>query len=289
MSVNLRNRLDMRGTAPMDAAEENRCATEYVKSRDPLLAERLVKANLRLWVVKIARQHCHAPTDIRDLVQEGNVGLVHALEKFDPTRGIKLSTYASWWIRAYIFKYTMDNWRLVKTGTTQAQRRLFFGLQKARKKFEARVKAAIDAKEIAKTLDVKESEKSSRCWTGPFAAGETSLESPLRSHADAPRTLGDALSDSPTSQPDVQVERAELAQRVRTNLKTFGEHLHGRDREIFRQRLMNDEPVTLKTLAIGFGVTRERTRQLECHLKNRIRVHLEQELGDSVGPMQIAA
>ena len=285
MSVNLRNRLDMRGTAPMDAAEENRCTTEYVKSRDPLLAERLVKANLRL-VVKIARQHCHAPTDIRDLVQEGNLGLVHALEKFDPSRGVKLSSYASWWIRAYIFKYTMENWRLVKTGTTQAQRRLFFGLQKAKRKFEARG-VEIDAKEIAKTLDVKESEVVT--MLDRFAARETSLETPLTSHADAPRTWGDTLSDSPTSQPDVQVERAELAHRVRTNLKAFGEHLRGRDREIFQQRLMKDEPVTLKILAVGFGVTRERTRQLESHLKNRIRVHLEQELGDAVGPMQIAA
>jgi RNA polymerase sigma-32 factor len=285
MSVNLRNRLDMRGSAPIDAAEENRCATEYVKGRDPLLAERLVKANLRL-VVKIARQHCHSPTDIRDLIQEGNLGLVQAVEKFDPSRGVKLSSYASWWIRAYIFKYTIENWRLVKTGTTQAQRRLFYGLQKARKKFEARG-VEINTKEIAKTLDVKESEVVA--MLDRFAAGETSLETPLRSHGDSPRTLGDALSDSPTSQPDVQVERAELAQRVRTNLKAFGEHLRGRDREIFQRRLMKEEPVTLQSLAVGFGVTRERTRQLESHLKNRIRVHLEQELGDAVGPMQIAA
>lgn len=275
----------MRGSAPIDAAEEHRCASEYVKSRDPRLAERLVKANLRL-VVKIARQHCHAATDIRDLIQEGNLGLVQAVEKFDPSRGVKLSSYASWWIRAYIFKYTIENWRLVKTGTTQAQRRLFFGLQKARKKFEARG-VEIDAKEIAKTLDVKESEVVA--MLDRFATGETSLETPLGSHADTPRTLGDTLRDSPTSRPDVQVERAELAQRVRTNLKAFGQHLRGRDREIFQRRLMKEEPVTLQSLAVGFGVTRERTRQLESHLKNRIRVHLEQELGDSVGPMQIAA
>lgn len=285
MSVNLRNRLDMRGSAPIDAAEENQCASEYVKGRDPRLAERLVKANLRL-VVKIARRHCHSQTDIRDLIQEGNLGLVHAVEKFDPSRGVKLGSYASWWIRAYILKYTMENWRLVKTGTTQAQRRLFFGLQKARKKFEARG-VEIDTKEIAQTLDIKEKEVVA--MLDRFAAGESSLDTPLRSGVDAPRTLGDALSDSPTSQPDVQVERAELAQRVRTNLQAFGEHLRGRDREIFQQRLMKEDPVTLQSLAVGFGVTRERTRQLESHLKSRIRLHLEQELGDAVGPMQIAA
>lgn len=285
MSVKLRDRLDMRGSAPIDAAEESRCASEYVKGRDPRLAERLVKANLRL-VVKIARRHCHAQTDIRDLIQEGNLGLVHAVEKFDPSRGVKLSSYASWWIRAYILKYTMENWRLVKTGTTQAQRRLFFGLQKARRKFEARG-AEIDTKEIAKALDVKEKEVVAMLHR--FAAGESSLDTPLRSSADSPSTLGDALSDSPTSQPDVQVERAELVQRLRTNLQAFGEHLRGRDREIFQRRLMKEEPVTLQSLAVGFGVTRERTRQLESHLKNRIRLHLEQELGDAVGPMQIAA
>ncbi len=285
MSVKLRNRLDMRGSAPIDAAEENRCASEYVKGRDPRLAERLVKANLRL-VVKIARRHCHSQTDIRDLIQEGNLGLVHAVEKFDPSRGVKLSSYASWWIRAYILKYTIENWRLVKTGTTQAQRRLFFGLQKARKKFEARG-AEIDTKEIAKSLDVKEKEVVA--MLDRFAAGESSLDTPLRSSADAPKTLGDALSDSPTSQPDVQVERAELVQRVRTNLQAFGEHLRGREREIFQRRLMKEDPVTLQSLAVCFGVTRERTRQLESHLKNRIRLHLEQELGDAVGPMQIAA
>jgi len=285
MSVNLRNRLDMRGSAPIDATEEHRCASEYVKGRNPLFAARLVTANLRL-VVKIARGHCNAQSDIRDLIQEGNLGLVHAVERFDPSRGVKLSSYAAWWIRAFIFKYTIENWRLVKTGTTQAQRRLFFGLQKERKKFEARG-VPVDAKQIAKNLDVKEKEVIA--MLDRFAAGETSLDTPLRSRQDDQRTLGDSLSDSPTSQPDVQVERAELAERVRTNLKTFGDLLHGRDREIFQRRLMKEDPVTLQTLAIRFGVTRERTRQLESRLKNRIRVHLEQELGDAVGPMRIAA
>jgi RNA polymerase sigma-32 factor len=285
MSVYSRNRLDMRGTAPIGAAEENRCATEYVKGRDPLLAERLVKANLRL-VVKIARGYCHAQADIRDLIQEGNLGLLHAVERFDPSRGVKLGSYASWWIRAYILKYTMESWALVKTGTTQAQRRLFFGLQKQRKKFEARG-VDVDTKEIAATLQVKEGEVIA--MLDRFAAGEASLDAPLKRSEDSPRTLGDSLSDSSALQPDVQVERAELAQRVRTNLKAFGEHLHGRDRDIFQRRLMKEDPVTLETLAVCFGVTRERARQLESRLKNRIRVHLEQELGDAVGPTQIAA
>ncbi len=285
MSVNLRDRLDMRGSAPIDAAEENRCATAYVKGRDPLLAARLIKANLRL-VVKIARSHCHAQSDVRDLIQEGNLGLVHAVERFDPSRGVKLGSYASWWIRAYILKYTIENWRLVKTGTTQAQRRLFFGLQKERRKFDARG-VEVDAREIAKTLDVKENEVIA--MLDRFAAGEKSLDTPIKAGADDPRTLGDSLRDSSASQPDEQVERAELAQRVRTNLKAFGQHLHGRDREIFQRRLMKEDPVTLQTLAVRFGVTRERTRQLESSLKSRIRVHLEQDLGDAVGPMRIAA
>ena len=270
----------------MDRLQEHRCASEYVKGRDPLLAASLVKANLRL-VVKIARGYCRPQSDIRDLIQEGNLGLIHAVERFDPDRGVKLSSYAAWWIRAYILKYTIDNWRLVKTGTTRAQRRLFFALQKERSKLDGRGVEA-DPREIAATLSVKEQDVTAMLER--IAAGETSLDAPRRfGEWDAGKNLGDALSASSTLQPDVQVEHAELTQKVRLNLKAFGERLHGRDREIFRRRLLNEDPVTLETLAIRFGVTRERTRQLEARLKSRIRTHLEQELGDSLESTRISA
>lgn len=285
MSVILRSRLDLRGSAPMDRVQEHRCASEYVKGRDPHLAERLIKANLRL-VVKIARGYCRAQCDIRDLIQEGNLGLIHAVERFDPNRGIRLGSYAAWWIRAYILKYTIENWRLVKTGTTQAQRRLFFGLQKEWNKFESRGVEA-DPREIAATLKVKEQDVTAMLER--FAAGETSFDAPRRSRELDADSLGDTLSAPSALQPDVQVEHAELANKVQRNLRAFGERLNGRDREIFQRRLLKEEPVTLETLAIRFGVTRERTRQLEAHLKSRIRTHLERELGDSLEPARISA
>jgi RNA polymerase sigma-32 factor len=269
----------------MDRDQEYRCATEYVKTRDPLLAERLVVANLRL-VVKIAKGYRRAHCDMRDLVQEGNLGLLHAVERFDPDRGVKLCSYAAWWIRAYILKYTIENWRLVKTGTTQAQRRLFFRLQKERSKFEGRGVAA-DTKEIAATLRVKEEEVTAMMER--FNGSEASLDSPPRSRERDARTLGDSLSAASSWQPDVRLEKAEFDEKLRLNLKKFSEGLHGRDREIFRRRLLNEEPVTLVTLAARFGVTRERARQLEFRLKTRIREYLENDLGDAIQPERLAA
>jgi len=269
----------------MNRAEEHRCASEYVKGRDPLLAQRLVKANLRL-VVKIARDYRRAQGDIRDLIQEGNLGLIQAVLRFDPNRGVKLSSYAAWWIRAYILKYTVENWRLVKTGTTRAQRRLFFGLQRERNKFEGRGVEA-DPKALAATLEVTEQDVTA--MLGRFAAGEASLDAPRRFREWETGSLGDSLSASSTQQPDVQVEDADLAHKVQSHLRAFGERLLGRDREIFQRRLMMEDPATLATLALRFGVTRERTRQLEARLKARLRTHLERELGDWLGPSRGSA
>ena len=226
MYANPGNRFDLQKCIPMERDEEHRCASEYVKSRDPLLAERLITANLRL-VVKIAKGYRRAHCDMRDLIQEGNLGLIHAVERFDPERGVKLSSYAAWWIRAYILKYTIENWRLVKTGTTQAQRRLFFRLQRERSKFEGRG-VAPNTKEIAATLRVREDEV--HAMMERFGGSETSFDSPSKSQEHDARTLGDSLRASSTLQPDVRVEKAEFDQRVRDNLKTFGDSLEGRER-----------------------------------------------------------
>ena len=115
--------------------EEHELAAEFVKTQDPEIARRLVTANLRL-VVKIAHEYRRAYRNLLDLVQEGNVGLMQAVKKYDPFRGVKLSSYAAWWIRAYILKFILNNWRLVKIGTTQAQRKLFFNLRKEKEKLE---------------------------------------------------------------------------------------------------------------------------------------------------------
>src|SRR3954466_5046174 len=134
--------------------EEHRLAAEFAKTHDPEIAYKLVTANLRL-VVKIAHDYRRAAFNLLDLIQEGNVGLMQGVRKFDPERGVKLSSYAAWWIRAYIIRYLMDNWRLVKLGTTQAQRKIFFNLRKEKDKL-ARQGFDPEPKLLAKAMNVPE-------------------------------------------------------------------------------------------------------------------------------------
>ena len=280
MRLAQRDYFDLRQCVPMERDEELRCAKEYCKTKEPSLAEQLIRANMRL-VVKIAKGYHRGSTDLRDLVQEGNLGLLHAVAKFDPDRGVKLCSYASWWIRAYILKYTVETWRLVKAGTTQAQRKLFFRLRKEQRKFDSRgVEASV--KELAATLRVKEEEVASMLER--FAGQETSLDAPVKSRDVEGRAVADWLGAPRALQPDAQVEREELLQGLQQALVIFASTLHGRELAIFRRRLLTDEPDTLASLATTFGVTRERTRQLEHRLKGRIRDHLRQELGDAVEP-----
>ena len=276
MQVNAGNHFDLRRCEPMSREEEHRCALEYVKTKDPVLGERLVVANMRM-VVAQAHHHCRADSDMRDMVQEGNRGLLRALETYDPTRGLKFCTYAVWSIRAYMLKFTMDNWRLVKVGTTQAQRKLFFCLRKERDRLE-QTGAEADTRALASRLRVKESEITAMLER--FAGGEMSLDAPAKSQEAGAPTFGDVLSDVSALGPDQRVEEAEFTQVLHTKLEAFGVTLRGREAQIFRCRLLSDEPMKLARLAAKFGVSRERARQLEQRLKERIRAYLQEELGD---------
>jgi RNA polymerase sigma-32 factor len=278
MLVSSNNHFDLRRCVPMSREEEHRCALRYVETRDPVLAERLVVANMRL-VVSLARHLGRANSDLRDMVQEGNRGLLRAVRTYDPNRGMRFCTYAVWWIRAYMLTFVMGNWRLVKVGTTQAQRKLFFGLRKERDRLEQEDGGATPRR-LASRLRVKESEIVSMLER--FAGGETSLDLPVRSQEPGTMTVGDSLSDASAPGPDRRVEEAEFNQILRSKLEAFGSTLRGRDAEIFRQRLLSEEPSTLSELAEKFGVTRERTRQIEQRLKDRIRRYLKEELGDGV-------
>jgi RNA polymerase sigma-32 factor len=262
----------------MTREEEHTVAVRFCKQHEPALAARLITANLRL-VVKIAQEYRRAHRNILDLIQEGNIGLIHAVQKYDPYRGVKLSSYASWWIRAYILKFILANWRLVKVGTTQAQRKLFFNLRKEREKLEKQG-YEVEAKHLAAALDVSEQEVVE--MERRLNASETSLDAPMRSDEQGDRTQGDFVRAAPTLRPDVQVEAGEFGAILKDKLHAFGETLRDRDLEIFRDRLLNDEPATLVQIAERFGVTRERVRQIEERLKRRLRQYLEGELGDAV-------
>src|SRR5579871_502549 len=262
----------------MTREEEHEVAVEFAKTAQQRLAARLITANLRL-VVKIAQEYRRAHRNILDLIQEGNIGLIHAVQKYDPYRGVKLSSYASWWIRAYILKFILANWRLVKVGTTQAQRKLFFNLRKEREKLEKQG-FEVEAKHLAAALDVTEQEVIE--MERRLNASETSLDAPMRSDEQGDRTQGDFVRAAPSSRPDLQVEAGEFGAILRDKLHAFGATLRDRDLEIFRDRLLNDEPATLVQIAERFGVTRERVRQIEERLKKRLRQYLMSELGDGV-------
>jgi RNA polymerase sigma-32 factor len=262
----------------MTREEEHAVAVKFCKEHQPALASRLITANLRL-VVKIAQEYRRAHRNILDLIQEGNIGLIHAVQKYDPYRGVKLSSYASWWIRAYILKFILANWRLVKVGTTQAQRKLFFNLRKEREKLEKQG-YEVEAKHLAAALDVSEQEVVE--MERRLNASETSLDAPMRSDEQGDRTQGDFVRAAPALRPDIQVETGEFGAILKEKLHAFGETLRDRDLEIFRDRLLNDEPATLVQIAERFGVTRERVRQIEERLKRRLRQYLEGELGDAV-------
>jgi len=257
--------------------EEHDLAVKLYEHGDTDAARRLVEANLRL-VVKIAYEYRRAHRNLLDLIQEGNIGLIQAVGKFDPYRGVKLSSYAAFWIRAYILKFILNNWRLVKIGTTQAQRKLFFNLRKERERLE-QLGFQPTAALLAEKLDV--SEKDVVEMEKRMAAPEASLDAPVTSDEDGGRTRMDFLPSN-GDRPDVQVEEGEFSQLLRDKLEKFAEELEGREQTIFRERWLTDSPLTLQEIGDRYGVSRERARQLEKRLLGRLRKYLEVELGTAV-------
>lgn len=257
--------------------EEYELAQRWFDDGDQDAARKLVTSNLRL-VVKIANEYRRGYQNLLDLVQEGNVGLMKAVQKFDPYRQVKLSTYAGWWIRAYVLKHILNNWRMVKIGTTQNQRKLFFNLRKQR---DALIRAGIDpsAENIAKSLDVSPEEVVE--MEKRMASPDASLDAPLSSEDDSGRTRLDALEDD-AGDPEHEVGSDQFKHLLQDKLREFGATLEGRELEIFRDRLVSDEPVTLQDLGDRWGVSRERARQLEKRMVLRLRAFLQDELGDAV-------
>ncbi len=258
--------------------EEKDLAVRLVEQGDSTAARRLIEANLRL-VVKIAYEYRRAHKNLLDLVQEGNIGLIQAVSKFDPYRGVKLSSYAAFWIRAYILKFILNNWRLVKIGTTQAQRKLFFNLRKEREKLE-QLGFQPTAALLAEKLDVPEKEVVE--MERRLAAPEASLDAPLGGgDDDGMRTRLDYLP-SEESRPDRAVAHSEFSQLVRGKLEQFAATLEGREQTIFRERWLTDEPLTLQEIGDRYKVSRERARQLEKRMLDRLKKYLEAELGTAV-------
>jgi RNA polymerase sigma-32 factor len=253
--------------------EEHDFAVRFQRDHDVAAAYRLVTGNLRL-VVMIAREYQRSFRALLDLIQEGNIGLMEAVKNFDPYRGVRFPSYAVWWIRAYIIRYVMNNWRLVKLGTTQAQRKLFFNLQKEKDKLEAEGFTA-GPKLLAQRLDVKEKEVIE--MEQRLGGGDLSVDMPL--HDGEEGTLLDVLKSNVATAED-QVADAEYRQRLGEKIREFGATLRDKDRLIFDQRLLAEEPLTLQEIGDKYGISRERVRQIESRVKRRLKEFLATQFED---------
>jgi RNA polymerase sigma-32 factor len=263
--------------------EEVALAQQYRETHDPALARRLVESHLRL-VVKIARQCCSRQSLLPDLIQEGCLGLIRAVEKYDPDRGIRLSSYAAWWIRAYIYQYIMANSRMIKVATTFTQRKLFFNLNRECNRLE-RAGKEVEPKEIAARLGVSEKaviEMSTRLNGREVQFDTTVAVDP----PSADECLGGVCVPL---RPDEEVENRELQGAIRKKLEELVGTLESRERLIFEERLLAEKPITLRELGQRFGISRERARQLEERLKKRLRPVLQTMLGESDDPAARAA
>ena len=257
--------------------EEKELALNYFDNRDLAAAKTLVTSNLRL-VIKIALEYHRNWMDLLDLVQEGNLGLMQAVKKFDPYKGNRLSTYSSFWIRAYILKYLMENWRLVKIGTTQAQRKLFYNLKKEKSRLE-QLGYKPGPGQLAKALDVKKSEIIE--MEQRLSGRDERLDQPV--DEDNKQTHGMMLSDQ-SPQVDNIVAEDEFIRIIRRKLVAFREKLadKGNEKEIyiFDNRLLSESPSTLQDVGDEFGISRERIRQIEARLIEKLKDYLKKELPD---------
>jgi RNA polymerase sigma-32 factor len=245
--------------------EEEALTREYCASRQPAVARRLVESHLGL-VAKIARQCCSRREMLPDLIQEGSMGLMRAVEKFDPARGVRLASYAAWWIRAFIFHHIMANTRMMRIATTFPQRKLFFNLKRETQRLERNGEEAL-AKDIADNLGV--TEEAVVEMRARMAGREVNLETTMAVDAEMPSQRLDGLSAP--QRPDEMVETHQLRSAVSRKVQQVAATLDARDRAIFDERLMSEKPTTLNELGARFGVSRERARQLEERLKARLR------------------
>lgn len=259
---------------PLPSRKVTNLAIRVQAFNDIEAVHQLVCANLRL-VVKIAMEYHTAYGNIMDLIQEGNIGLMKAVSKFDPTKGVKLSYYAGLWIRSYIVKYILDNFRLVKIGTTQAQKKLFYQLIKERERLEAQG-LDIAPRLLADKLSVREKdvmEMSQRL----LGANEVNLQSPLNLDSKRMVTQQDLLVDQKLL-PDDRLAENELQELFMRGLDTFTKTLKEKELVIFQERLISENPKTLQEIADQFGLTRERIRQLEIDVIEKLKNHYYQIL-----------
>jgi len=264
--------LEIKNYRLLTREEEVELAIRVREKKDQKSAYRLVTSNLRL-VVKIAMDfHRYWTKSLLDLIQEGNVGLLQAVKKFDPYRGIKFSYYASFWIKAYMLKFIMENWKLVKIGTTQTQRKLFFNLAKERDKLIAQGFQP-ETRLLAERLDVKEKEVEE--MSQRLGGGEVSLSAPVGENGK--EVYGSFLPD-PRVAIDEQLSEKENRELLLKKLKEYRGGLSGKELDIFDNRIMAENPLTLQQLGDKYDISRERVRQIQERITNSIKKWLIEKI-----------
>jgi RNA polymerase sigma-32 factor len=262
----------------LDPEEERKYAVAFQEHGDRQSAERLVTANLRL-VIKIAFQYHRQWANVLDLIQEGNVGLVEALKRYDPYREIRFSSYAQYWIRAMILRFLLDNFRLVRLGSTRAGRKLFFQLQKERDRLLQEGVVA-SPKLLAERLGVAESEVNA--VDQHMRAPALSLHGPA-GEDEGGRTLAEVVPEKGTIDPETSAGNSELGSIVKEKLDAFALTLQdARERQIWDRRMVATDPVSLSELGDEFGVSKERIRQVEARIKKRLKEYLQEQLGEEI-------
>ncbi len=249
--------------------EEKELTLQLLETGDIETAKKLVLANLRL-VVKIALEYKNAYRNVMDLIQEGNIGLMKAVSKYDPAKGAKLSYYASWWIRSYILKFILDNFRLIKIGTTQEQKKLFYNLMREKQRLLS-MGINPDVKLLSQNLGVSEKaviEMDHRL--GSFGQ-EVSLDKPFDDNGS--QTLGDIIGDDEEN-PEEKFADLQNLDILQKNLGEFVKGLKPRDQEIFKKRLLSEAPESLQSIADQYGVSRERIRQVEERLIEQLKIYM---------------
>jgi len=253
--------------------EEFKLAVKYREEEDLDAVSKLVMANLKI-VVVIAMEYKNLGMNLMDLIQEGNLGLMQAVKKFDPYRDIRLVTYATWWIRAYILRYIINNWRLVKIGTTQAQRKLFFNLMKEKARLESLGYEA-GPKLIAYGLGVKEKEVVEMDIR--LGNRELSLDEPLREDSNSPLLSIIPSNEAPV---DEQLADEEVSTLLREKIAEFSKTMNERDLDILQNRILSESPKSLNAMGEAYGISKERVRQLEENIIKRLRKYLQTEIKD---------
>ena len=254
--------------------EEVELGRRVQEDGDPDAAYQLVTSNLRL-VVKIALEFQRVwMQNLLDLIQEGNIGLMQAVKKFDPYKNVKFSYYASFWIKAYILKFIMDNWRLVKIGTTQGQRKLFFKLKKEKQRL---IEQGFDPKPKLLSQRLGVSEREIVDMDQRLDGWDVSLDSPVKEGSDTGRI--EFINEGATSVED-HVAKKEIEVLLHNKVSEFRKQITDRELEIFDQRIFSDSPVTLQEIGDRYHISRERVRQIEKNVIKKMRDFFKNEIPD---------